>query len=905
MPPCFSPGEQPLLLPASALPIPDERALHLLLASYCDPRYHCCAVDAGVLAGVGGTGGQDMGKPHRFTTVAMMNPLAGLAVSEKLTRSNYLLWQSQVLPPIRGARLTSFIDAKTDAPPETITIEKDGKPSQEANPAYDAWVAMDQQVISFLLNTLSPNILISVIGMETAADVRSAIKSMFASQSRTRISNLRVALTKTKKENMTTAQFFTKMKGFVDELAAAGRPIDEEELVEYLLAGLDESYNPLFAAIGVNGVEDLTVGDLYAQVCAYDSRIELLGGDTGGGSSVNSPGHEAWKCWHRYSEDEEEEEKGANIASYGVDTNWYGDTGATDHITGELNKLTMKEKYTGREQIHAANGKVIPGVASALQEQQTTGENFVQNRSETRPNGADLGASQNRTRHEADSPRITETSDSREESASGSGEPSAGSLSSAAACQSAGDTSRSPATEPHRRMHVPDARTGRSPSTASPHAGDHQNDAAWHAASPSRVNASPTGSRPATASDQAPVSGSSVHGGSAAKSAAPPARVTRSKTGHAKPKIYTDGTVRYGLSCSTNEPETLQLALADKKWREAMNDEYKALIENKTWHLVPYKRGTNLIDCKWVYRIKRKADGTIDRYKARLVAKGFKQRYGIDYEDTFSPVVKAATIRLVLAVSVSRGWSLRQLDVKNAFLHGVLEEDVYMKQPPGYENPNAPYHVCKLDKSLYGLKQAPRAWFSKLSSKLQELGFLASKADTSLFIYYKSGIIMFVLVYVDDIIVTSSSNKAVNALLPDLSSAFALKDLGDLHFFLGIEVKKINQGIILTQEKYASDLLNRVGLKECKTLPTPLSASEELSVTEGELLGPEDSTRTKHIEIDFHFVRERVAKKQLEIRFISSKDQVADGFTKALPARQFEEFKYTLNLKKAVIEEGC
>jgi hypothetical protein len=115
-----------------------------------------------------------------------------------------------------------------------------------------------------------------------------------------------------------------------------------------------------------------------------------------------------------------------------------------------------------------------------------------------------------------------------------------------------------------------------------------------------------------------------------------------------------------------------------------------------------------------------------------------------------------------------------------------------MKQPPGYENPNIPHHVCKLDKSLYGLKQAPRAWFSKLSSKLQELGFLASKADTPLFIYNKSVINIFVLVYVDDIIVTSSSNKAITSLLRDLSSSFALKALGDLHFFLGIEVKKFN-----------------------------------------------------------------------------------------------------------------
>jgi histone deacetylase 1/2 len=155
----------------------------------------------------------------------------------------------------------------------------------------------------------------------------------------------------------------------------------------------------------------------------------------------------------------------------------------------------------------------------------------------------------------------------------------------------------------------------------------------------------------------------------------------------------------------------------------------------------------------------------LDRYKARLVAKGFKQRYSSYYEDTFSPVVKTTTIRVVLSIAVFRGWTLRQLDVHNAFLHGLLEEEVYMKQPPGYEDSTRRDYVCKLDKTLYGLKQAPRDWFSRLSNKLCDLGFKSSKADTSLFYYIKGDIIMFMLIYVDDIIMVSSRPEVVTVLL--------------------------------------------------------------------------------------------------------------------------------------------
>ena len=170
-----------------------------------------------------------------------------------------------------------------------------------------------------------------------------------------------------------------------------------------------------------------------------------------------------------------------------------------------------------------------------------------------------------------------------------------------------------------------------------------------------------------------------------------------------------------------------------------------------------------------------------------------------------------------------------------------------MRQPRGFEDPRAPNYICNLDKALYGLKQAPRAWFSRLSTKLHALGFLSSKADTSLFLYQKSGITIFLLIYVDDIIVTSSSSEAISVLLDDLRKDYALKDLGDLHYFLGIDVRHTSSALGLTQEKYARDLIANVGLHNCKSAPTPLSLTDKLSLTEGDLLGPDDSTNYRSI----------------------------------------------------------
>jgi histone deacetylase 1/2 len=302
-----------------------------------------------------------------------------------------------------------------------------------------------------------------------------------------------------------------------------------------------------------------------------------------------------------------------------------------------------------------------------------------------------------------------------------------------------------------------------------------------------------------------------------------------------KPVRLFDGIIRYDTKkrAFAAKPTSHVDALTDPAWKSAMDAEYRALCVNNTWRLVDPPPGRHIVGCKWVFKVKQKPDGSVDRYKARLVAKGFTQRQGIDYTDTFSLVVKPTTVRLILSIAVSRGWILRQVDVHNAFLHGDIQEEVYMYQPPGYVDKVHPTRVCRLQKSLYGLKQSPRAWYSKLSSKLQSLGFIPSKADTSLFIFIHRQVTIYMLIYVDDIIITGSCEKAVHMLMKKLSDAFALKDLGKLSYFLGIEVTDQDDGVALTQAKYAADLLRRVNMHNCKDIATPMASSEKLSKSAG------------------------------------------------------------------------
>ncbi|GKB94890.1 ribonuclease H-like domain-containing protein, partial [Tanacetum coccineum] len=269
-----------------------------------------------------------------------------------------------------------------------------------------------------------------------------------------------------------------------------------------------------------------------------------------------------------------------------------------------------------------------------------------------------------------------------------------------------------------------------------------------------------------------------------------------------------------------------------EKYIEAMNNEIEALNRDNTWTICDLPVGRKAIGSKWLWKIKYKSNGEIERYKARVVAKGFSQREGFDYLETFSHVVKIFTVRGMLNVAICNGWDLFQLDINNAFLYGDLSEDVYMTLPHGFNNYKS--NVCKLNKSLYGLKQAPRQWNAKLTKALTEHGFVQSKYDYSLFTKSSDKVFIILLVYVDDIVIAGNDLNEIEKFKQFLKSKFQIKDLGKLKYFLEIEVLDNKDGICLSQRKYCLELLHEFGLLATKHVDTPLPKNATLNHTESD-----------------------------------------------------------------------
>ena len=278
-------------------------------------------------------------------------------------------------------------------------------------------------------------------------------------------------------------------------------------------------------------------------------------------------------------------------------------------------------------------------------------------------------------------------------------------------------------------------------------------------------------------------------------------------------------------------------------WKTAMDEEVASLHSNDTWTLEDVPQGIKPIPVKWVYKIKKDAAGNIERYKARLVAKGFMQREGIDFNEVYAPVSKHTTLRALLSTVAVENLELHQLDVRTAFLNGILEEDIYMAQPPGYEK-GGPRTTCHLKKALYGLKQAPRAWHTKLKGELESMGFEASETDAGLYIQRSKEDNVYILVYVDDILIATKQEDNVIAVKDVLMKTFDARDLGEASYFVGWEIERDRsmKTLKITQKRMTKDLVVKYGLEEGKTKATPLSVGIKLSKDEGEML----DTREHH-----------------------------------------------------------
>jgi hypothetical protein len=277
------------------------------------------------------------------------------------------------------------------------------------------------------------------------------------------------------------------------------------------------------------------------------------------------------------------------------------------------------------------------------------------------------------------------------------------------------------------------------------------------------------------------------------------------------------------------DPVTYKQASKIQHWREAMDAEIQAIQKNDTWELIDPPPNCKVVGVKWIFKTKLKETGQIDKFKARLVAKGYTQEEGIDYSEIFAPVARLETIRTVVALAASKRWSIRQLDIKSAFLHGAINENVYLEQPPGYVLQGSEHQVYKLKKALYGLKQAPRAWYSKLESYLATNDFLKCPHEHTLFMKKKEkGEILIVCVYVDDLIYTGNDEVMFQEFKTMMMKEFAMTDLGKMRYFLGIEVLQGCNGIFIGQKKYIKDMLKKFDMSDCNPVKTPIVPGSRL-----------------------------------------------------------------------------
>ncbi|XP_073368004.1 uncharacterized protein [Aegilops tauschii subsp. strangulata] len=749
-------------------------------------------------------------------------------VTVKLSADNYLLWRAQVLPLMRSHYLEGYVDGTLPCPPAMVPVPSAaGGSVMVSNPAHRRWIAQDQAILGAIQSSQTPSVAGMVVFAATSRDAWATLDSSFSSQSLARSSAIRNQLGEVKKNDLSVTAFFNKVKSLADTLSSIGKPLRDEEFTSFILNGLDEDYDSLVE--NINGRDtSMPPRDLYARLLNTEQRLAarrsvgvytegpsanaaLRGGARGAKqkappTSGNQPrppappptagrkrlhceacgggvecqlcgidGHLASRCHRRFKRDflgignnGKGNEKQAALAtpdpgftpSYSVDPAWYMDTGATDHLTSQLDKLATRQPYTGHDQVRTANGSgtgrgarlelLDDDMATTAPVAATPDEALDEAAPATTPLDPDVDHAC--MPHARGSDGVTKSPGSAASLSPGPAEPAELSAGPAGPAALSPEPEASQVTE----SSSPGPSTPITPGLSSP----------TLTVPPDAPVDSPAGASSSPLMD----SGSS---GMAAPPPPPPVVLrphTRSKSGIFQLKKRTDGTVAWLAACvahaeadPTTEPRHSRAALGIPHWRAAMEQEIHALQRNNTWHLVPPPSGVNIIDSKWVFKVKKHVDGSIERYKARLVAKGFKQRL---------------MFRMPFSMEF---WKKRFICVSRQVLLTLLSHIIYVV-------------------------------LSKLSTRPE--------------------VTMYILVYVDDIILVSSSASATDRLVSSLGAEFAVKDLGRLHYFLGLEVLHSDGGLTLTQKKYSQDLLRR---------------ADKLTALAGDLLAPEDATEYRSI----------------------------------------------------------
>ena len=293
--------------------------------------------------------------------------------------------------------------------------------------------------------------------------------------------------------------------------------------------------------------------------------------------------------------------------------------------------------------------------------------------------------------------------------------------------------------------------------------------------------------------------------------------------------------VTYHCYLAQFEPKRVEEALQDENWVESIHEELNQFVRNEVWELAPRPENVHVIGTKWIFKNKTNENGEIIQNKSRLVAQGYTQVEEVDFDESFAPVARLKSIRILMSIACTMNFKLYQMDVKYAFLNGYLKEEVFVEQPKGFEDPHFPDHVLRLKKALYGLKQAPRAWYDRLTNYLLDRGFKRGYADRTLFVKNDEDYLLVAQAYVDDIVFGATIDARAIEFFEEMKKEFEMSMVGELTFFLSLQVKQKKEGIFVSQEKYARNIVKKFGLDSKKYASTPMSSSTKLNVDSSEI----------------------------------------------------------------------